>query len=54
MTQLPTEIGVYRVSHQTLVASNASPSWSGAAGSGWMSAPLTGTLAAGTRYKAAI
>ena len=54
VTQLPTEIGVYQVSNTTLVASNNSPSWSGAAGSGWISAPLSGTLAAGTKYKVAI
>ena len=54
VTQLPTEIGVYQVSDTTLVASNSSPSWSGAAGSGWMSAALTGTLAASTSYKVVV
>lgn len=54
VTQLPTVIGVFSVGSQTLVASNSSPSWSGAAGSGWVSAPLAGTLSPGTSYKAAV
>lgn len=54
LTQLPTGIGVYQVSAQALVASQPAPSWSGAAGSGWISAPLTGSLAAGTSYKAVV
>jgi hypothetical protein len=54
LTQLPTGVGVFRISDQALVASNNSPSWSGAAGAGWVSAPLAGLLAAGTGYKIAI
>ena len=54
VSQLPTAIGVYQVSGTTLVASSNSPSWSGAAGSGWVSAPLTGTLNAGTSYKVTV
>jgi hypothetical protein len=54
LTQLPTGIGVYNVSTQTLTASSASPSWSGSAGSGWVSAALSGTLAASTNYKAVV
>ncbi len=54
VTQLPTAVGVYQVSGAALVASNSSPSWSGIAGSGWISAPLTGTLSAGTSYKVAV
>ena len=54
MTQLPTEIGVYQVSGASLVLSNPSPSWSGAAGSGWISAALSGTLSASTRYKVVV
>lgn len=54
VTQLPTEIGVYQVSGTTLVASNSSPSWSGVAGSGWISAALTGSLSASTNYKAVV
>ena len=34
--------------------SNSSPSWSGAAGSGWMSAPLSGSLNASTKYKVVV
>ncbi len=54
VTQLPTGIGVYQVSGTSLVASSSSPSWSGAAGSGWVSAPLTGSLNASTKYKVAV
>lgn len=54
VTVLPNQIGVYRVSDQVLVLSNASPSWSGAAGSGWVSAALSGTLQAGVNYKAVV
>jgi hypothetical protein len=54
VTQLPTEIGVYQVSGATLVASNSSPSWSGAAASGWIKAPLSGTLSAGVNYKVVV
>lgn len=54
VTQLPTAVGVYQVSGTSLVASNMSPSWSGTAGSGWMSAALSGTLNASTSYKVAV
>ena len=54
VTQLPTEIGVYQSSGPALVASNASPSWSGAAGSGWVKASLSGTLSASVKYKIAV
>lgn len=54
VTILPAAIGVYQVSTAALVTNTSSPSWSGAAGSGWVSAPLTGTLQAGTKYKAAV
>ena len=54
VSQLPTGIGVYQVSGASLVASSGSPSWSGAAGSGWVSAPLTGSLSASTNYKVAV
>ena len=54
VTQLPTEIGVYQVSGTSLVLSNAAPSWSGAAGSGWISASLTGSLSASTKYKVVV
>lgn len=55
LTQLPTSIGVFRVSDQVLMGSNSSPSWSGAAGSGWIKAALAGvTLAPGVNYKAVV
>ena len=53
VTQLPTEIGVYQVSDTTLVLSDSSPSWSGAAGSGWVSA-LSGSLSASVKYKVVV
>jgi uncharacterized protein DUF4082 len=54
VTQLPTGIGIYDAAGPTLIASNNSPSWSGAAGSGWVSAALTGTLQAGKNYKVCV
>ena len=51
VTQLPTDTAIYSQSSQTIVAGshNASPAWSGAAGSGWVSAAVTGvTLPAGS------
>jgi len=54
VTQLPAEVGVYRISDQSLVLSESSPTWSGAAGSGWISAPLSGSLDAGTDYKVVV
>ena len=53
--QLATECGVWSVTGGGLTGSllidNTSPSWSGAAASGWVRAPVSGTLPAGT-YKA--
>lgn len=54
VTVLPTAIGVYQVSNQSLVTVNNSPSWSGSAGSGWISASLSGNLLSGTNYKIAV
>ena len=52
--QLATECGVWSIASQTLVAGNASPTWSGAAGSGWVSCSFTGvTLPAGA-YRVAV
>lgn len=52
VSQLPSKIGVYRVSDQVLIGVNNSPSWSGAAASGWISSPMPGvTLQAGVNYK---
>ena len=54
--ELPTECGIWDVSSQTLVSGthNTSPSWSGAAGSGWVSCSYSGvTLPAGD-YKVTV
>ena len=52
-TDLPAEIALYAYTGQTLLSSNASPSWSGAAGSGWVRATLsTVALSSGTGYVA--
>jgi hypothetical protein len=56
VTQLPTRCGIWNVNTQALAAGtdNASPSWSGAAGSGWVSQSYTGvTLPAGD-YKVSV
>jgi hypothetical protein len=53
---LPTRCGIWSVSSQSVISGtdNASPSWSGAAGSGWVSCPISGvTLPAGD-YKVAV
>jgi hypothetical protein len=54
VTQFPTGTGVFDASGPTLVASNSSPSWSGSAGSGWMSSTLSGTLQPGHTYKVCV
>lgn len=55
-TALPSQCGVFRVSDHALIASNLSPSWSGAAGSGWVKCAFDGsvTLTANTSYKVAV
>jgi Domain of unknown function (DUF4082) len=56
VTQLPTECGIWLVSGQTLVSGThvSSPSWSGSAGSGWVSCSYsTVTLPAGD-YKVSV
>ena len=53
---LPTRCAIWSVSSQSVVSGtdNTSPSWSGAAGSGWVSCPYSGvTLPAGD-YKVAV
>lgn len=54
VTVLPTAVAVYRTSDQSIVAVNNSPSWSGAAGSGWVSTNFTGTIPSGGPYKYAV
>jgi len=53
--ELPQHIALFRVSGASLVASQV-PTWSGAAGSGWVRAPFTTppALTAGTAYKACV
>jgi hypothetical protein len=53
VTQMPTEAGIYSVSTQTLVAGSTitSPSWSGAAGSGWVSVSYSSLSLAAGKYK---
>jgi Domain of unknown function (DUF4082) len=58
-SQLPSECGIWDVSTQNLVAGtdNSSPSWSGAAGSGWVYCDYSQAdvmLSAGTNYKVAV
>jgi hypothetical protein len=56
-TQLPTETGIWAISGTSLVPGThqTSPSWSGAAGSGWVSTPYTGvTLSPGVKYKVSV
>lgn len=42
-TGLPAQCGIFRTSDQALIASNVAPSWSGAAGSGWIRCVFPGT-----------
>lgn len=51
-TQLPSEVGLFD-SSGSLVFSNTSPSWSGAAGSGWVRCAASQVIASGT-YMAAV
>jgi hypothetical protein len=58
-TQLPTGCGIWDVSAQSVVAGTgkSSPSWSGAAGSGWISCDYSSagvTLVPGLSYKVAV
>lgn len=60
VTQLPTWCGIYRISDQSLVTANTSPSWltpsgsAGVPGAGWVKAAVSAPLAAGGQYKAAV
>jgi hypothetical protein len=57
-TVLPSSCAIYLVSNQTIVSGtlNNSPSWSGAAGSGWIKCTYDGsvTLSASTNYVVAV
>ena len=55
-TQLATWIGIWSIAGPnsgSIAAQNSSPSWSGAAGSGWVAASINGTLAPGN-YKVSV
>jgi hypothetical protein len=52
--QLATECGVWDISTQELVAESTSPSWSGPAGSGWISCGFTGATLPVGQYKVAV
>ena len=52
--QLATECGVWDMSTQRLIAENTSPSWSGTAGSGWISCAFTGVTLPVGKYKVAV
>jgi hypothetical protein len=54
VTQLATECGIWQISDQELVVQNASPSWSGTAGSGWISCTFTGVVLPAGQYKVAV
>lgn len=52
--QLATECGVWSIATQTLVADNESPTWSGAAGSGWVSCSFTSVTIPAGAYRVAV
>jgi hypothetical protein len=52
-TVLPTRASVWSVTSQTRTLDNSSPSWSGAAGSGWVSCTMPGSVPAGN-YKPSV
>jgi hypothetical protein len=52
--QLATECGIWDISTRELVAESMSPSWSGAAGSGWISCTFTSATLPIGKYKVAV
>jgi hypothetical protein len=52
--QLATECGIWDISTGKLVATNNSPSWSGSAGSGWISCAFTDVILPAGKYKVAV
>jgi hypothetical protein len=52
--QLATECGIWDISTQQLVAEDTSPSWSGAAASGWVSCAFTGVTLPAGKYRVAV
>jgi hypothetical protein len=55
-TALPSQCGIWNVATNAIVAGtdNASPAWSGAAGSGWVGCPYADLVLPGGDYKAAV
>lgn len=55
-TQLPTQCAIWNVSTQTTVSGtlNTAPSWSGAAGSGWVSCAYSGVTLPSGDYKTSV
>jgi hypothetical protein len=53
-TQLATECGVWDLSNRALVVTDSSPSWSGVAGSGWVSCSFSGQILAAGKYRVAV
>ncbi len=52
--QLATECGIWDIGTQTLLGTNTSPSWSGPAGSGWISCALSDVVLPAGTYKVAV
>jgi hypothetical protein len=52
--QRATECGIWDIATQELIAGSTSPSWSDAAGSGWISCAFTGVTLPAGRYKVAV
>ncbi len=54
VNQLATECGIWDIGTRQLYAEDASPSWSGGAGSGWISCALSGLILPAGAYKVAV
>ena len=52
--QLATECGIWDISTQGLAVENKSPSWSGAAASGWVACAFTGVVLSAGKYRVAV
>jgi hypothetical protein len=54
VSQLATECGIWDMGTRQLYGENASPSWSGGAGSGWISCAVSGLVLPAGQYKVAV
>jgi hypothetical protein len=54
VNQLATECGIWDIGTRQLYAEDASPSWSGGAGSGWISCAFSGLILPAGAYKVAV